>query len=302
MISLLGVALNIVGPVLAIVAVAVLVDRRFAPDPKVLSRLVLYVFSPCLVVDSLAHSDLRAAEIWQIAAVAALCSAAMLMIGWIVGRLLHFDEALTSAFLLSVSLINAGNYGLPLNEFAFGKAGLQRAVIFYIVTAVWTNSVGVYLASRGSGDGRRALLNVLTMPVLYASLLGLLLNITQISLPLPLQRTLSLLSQATVPCMLLILGLRLSRTSLKGKLAPLLLSATIRLVLAPLITIPLVGLLGVSGIARQVCIIQAAMPSAVMSSVLATEFGSDAGFASSSILFSTVVSIATLSILLWLVM
>jgi len=302
MTSLPGIALNIIGPILAIVAVAVLTDRRFAPDAKVLSRLVLYVFSPCLVVDSLARSDLQAAEIWQVAAVAALCSAAMLVIGWIIGRVLHFDRTLTSAFLLSVSLINAGNYGLPLSEFAFGKAGLQRAVIFYIVTAVWTNSVGVYLASRGNADGRRALLNVVTMPVLYASLLGLLLNITQVSLPLPLQRTVSLLSQATVPCMLFILGLRLSRTSLKGKLAPLLLSAATRLVLAPLITVPLVGLLGVTGIARQVCIVQAAMPSAVMSSVLATEFGSDAGFASSSILFSTLVSVITLSIVLWLVM
>lgn len=302
MTSLLGITINIIGPIVAIVAVAVLIDRRFAPDPKVLSRLVLYVFSPCLVVDSLAHSDLQAAEIWQIATVAALCCAAMLVIGWIVGRLLHFDQALTSAFLLSVSLINAGNYGLPLNEFAFGRAGLQRAVIFYIVTAVWTNSAGVYLASRSSGDGRRALLNVLAMPVLYASLLGLLLNVTQVSLPLPLQRTLSLLSQATVPCMLFILGLRLSRTSLKGKLIPLLLSATIRLVLAPVIAVPLVSLLGVSGVARLVCIVQAAMPSAVMSSVLATEFGSDAGFASSSILFSTLVSVLTLSILLWLVM
>jgi predicted permease len=61
-------------------------------------------------------------------------------------------------------------------------------------------------------------------------------------------------------------------------------------------------LLGLSGLARQVSIIEASMPTAVTTGVLATEFGSDTEFTTAVILVSTLASIVTLSVLLTLVM
>ncbi|MCS7261385.1 MAG: AEC family transporter, partial [Anaerolineae bacterium] len=107
-----------------------------------------------------------------------------------------------------------------------------------------------------------------------------------------------LLSQATVPFMLVVLGLQLSRTSLTGHLTPLALAVFVRLVLGPLIAIGLAALLGLSGLARQVSILQAAMPSGVMGSVLATLFGGDARFVAAAVLLSTLVSMVTLTVLL----
>ena len=302
MVSFLSVAYNIIGPIFLIVGLAILIDRRFAPDPRVLSRLVVYLFSPFLILDGIARSDLQAEEIGLIVAMAALSILLITLVGWGLARLFHFDRKLESAFVLSVTLINAGNYGLPLSEFAFGKAGLQRAVIFYVVTAVAANTLGVYLASRGAASVRRSLLNMLTVPLPYATILGLILNIGHITLPLPLNRAITLLSQATVPCMLVILGLQLSRTSVKGRLGPILLATVTRLVIAPLIAFPLASLLGLHGLVRQVAIVEASMPAAVMSGVLATEFGGDAEFATAVVLVSTLASIVTLSILLSLVM
>jgi hypothetical protein len=57
-----------------------------------------------------------------------------------------------------------------------------------------------------------------------------------------------------------------------------------------------------SGVTRQVAIIQASMPTAVLTSVLAAEFGADAEFTAAVVLVSTLTSIVTLTILLWLVM
>jgi predicted permease len=300
--TFLGVAYNIIGPIFLIVGLAVLVDRRFAPDPRAFSRVVVYLFSPFLILDGIARSDLGAAEMGLIMAMAALSTLLIALVGWGLTRLFRFDRKLKSAFMLSVTLINAGNYGLPLNEFAFGQAGLQRAIIFFVVTAVMANTLGVYLASRGTASVRRSLLNVLTVPLPYATALGFILNVRNTTLPLPIERAITLLSQATVPCMLIILGLQLSRTSVKGQLGPILLATATRLVIAPLIAFPLAGLLGLSGLARQVSIIEASMPTAVMGGVLATEFGSDAQFTTAVILVSTLASIVTLSILLSFVM
>ena len=294
----LDVAYNVLGPIFLIIGLAVLIDRRFAPDPRVFSRVVVYLFSPFLIFAGIARSDLRAEEMGLLLAVAALTTIMMALVGWSLTRLFRFERKLASAFMLSVVLINAGNYGLPLNEFAFGQAGLDRAIVFFVMTAVMANSLGVYLASRGSASVRRSLLNVLMVPLPYATALGFLVNINNVTLPVPVDRAVTLLGQAAVPCMLVILGLQLSRTSVQGQAVPILLATGTRLLIAPLIAIALTGLLGVSGLARQVAVIQGSMPTAVTAGVLATEFGSDAQFTTAVILVSTLASIVSLSVLL----
>jgi hypothetical protein len=96
--------------------------------------------------------------------------------------------------------------------------------------------------------------------------------------------------------------LQLARVSAKRRWRPILLATAARLVVAPLIAFPLVALLGLSGVTRQVAIVQASMPTAVISSVLAAEFGADAEFTAAVVLVSTLASMVTLTILLWLIM
>jgi predicted permease len=301
MTSFFAVVYNVLAPIFLIIGLAVLLDRRLTLDPRVFSRVVIYLFSPCLVFGGIARSDLKAEELGLIVAMAALTSLLMALVGWGEARLFHFDRKLASAFMLGVVLVNAGNYGLPLNEFAYGQAGFQRAIIFFVVTALISNTLGVYLASRGKASVRRSILNVLTVPLPYATVLGFIFNMEGITLPVPIDRAVTLLGQAAVPCMLIVLGLQLSRTSVKGRVGPILLATGTRLVVAPLLAFCLAALLSLPGLARQVSIIEASMPTAAMSGVLATEFGSDAEFTAATVLVSTVASIVTLSILLMLV-
>jgi predicted permease len=302
MTSLLGVLYNVLAPIFIIIGLAVLLDRRFALEPRVFSRAVIYLFSPCLVFGGIARSELKADELRQILAMAALSTLLIALVGWGETRLFRLDRKLASGFMLSVVLVNAGNYGLPLNDFAFGQGGMQRAIVFFVVSAMISNTVGVYLASRGAASVRRSLFNVLTVPLPYAAVLGFLFNIKDIALPLPLDRAVTILGQAAVPGMLIVLGLQLSRTSVRGRVGPILLATVTRLGVAPLIAIVLAALIGLSGLTRQVSILQVSMPTAAMAGVLATEFSSDAEFTSAVILVSTLMSIVSLSILLSLLL
>lgn len=302
MTSLLGITTNIIAPIFIIVGLAALIDRKFKPDARALSAIAVYLLSPCLVLDNIATSSLQTDEVWQIVAMALLSSLIMVIIGIGISRTLGFERGLATGFALTVGLLNTGNYGLPVSDFAFGKEGLQRAVIFFVVSAVWTNTVGIYVASRGTGTTRQALLNVFKGPLLYAMALGFILNLTGLGMPTPVARAVGLLSQATVPFMLVVMGLQLSRTSVRGRAGPLALAVATRLLIGPLIAVGLATLLGLTGLTRQVTILQAAMPSGVMSGVLATLFGGDAEFVAATILLSTLASIATLSVLLSLLM
>ncbi|MBN1287104.1 MAG: AEC family transporter [Anaerolineae bacterium] len=299
--AVLEVAYRVILPIMLIIGASALVGRRFKPDPRAISTLMIYMLSPILVIDSLAKARLEAAEVGQSVALALILYVFMALIGWGLARVFRFDRALTSAFVLTVVLLNAGNFGLPLNRLAFGEAGQQRAVIFYVMSAVAANTIGVYLASSGSVSTRRALMNVLKVPLPYALALGLAMNAGIVAPPQPVTDAIDLLADAANPIMLALLGVNIAHTSIKGRAFPILLAASTRLVVAPLLAFPLSALLGMSGLTQQVAIIQSSMPTAVISVVLSTEFKSDPEFASAVVLFGTLASIVTLSVLLTLV-
>jgi predicted permease len=296
---------DIIAPIFMVIGCAVVTDRLFDIDPRGLSRLVIYLFTPFLVFHRLAHTELTAGEAVELLAIAWGTQVIVALLAWRLARWLKFERKLESAFVLTATLINAGNYGLPLNRFAFGAQGEERALIFFVATIITTNTLGVFLASRGSVSTGRALRNVLVVPLPYAAVLGLVVHASGINLTGSVDRASALLAQAAVPTMITVLGIRLSRIPLKkavANLQPALMSAGLRLAISPLVALGIVTVIGAGGLTRQVALVQAAMPTAVISSVLASEFGSDEDFVTASILVSTLASIVTLSILLSLVM
>src|SRR5690554_3919787 len=105
MAGLFQILYTVISPIFLIAAVGWVLDRRMEIDPRPLSRLLIYVFSPCLVLDGLANSEMDGDEALGVAAVALLASVAVALVGWGISRAWGFDRRLESAFMLSVVLI-----------------------------------------------------------------------------------------------------------------------------------------------------------------------------------------------------
>ncbi|MBI5958395.1 MAG: AEC family transporter, partial [Chloroflexi bacterium] len=237
MASLVDIAYNVLSPIFIIVGISVLVYRKFDIDSRSLSRLVIYLFTPFTIFEGIAYTDLSGGEAVRLVTVAIVSSIIVAFIAWRVARIAGFDPRLQSAFMLSATLINAGNYGLPVNRFAFGSEGEERALIYFVGTVIVSYTLGVFLASRGTVSTRRAILNVFTIPLPYMVVLGLIVNLGRIDLPVPVDRSVALLSDATIPCMLVILGIQLSQASIKGRFSAMLMASGIRLIVSPLIAL-----------------------------------------------------------------
>ncbi len=304
----LEIAYNIILPIFIIVGTSAWIDHKFEIDPHAMSRLLIYLFSPALVFRSLAFMEITAGEASLLIGNTLAVSLMVGLIGYGLARSYRFDRRLESAFVLSMVLLNAGNYGISLNRLAFGQAGEERAVLCYIGSAILGNTIGVFLASRGSMSTRAAMVNVLKIPVMYTMALGLVVNAGNISLPQPLIDAVDITADAAIPGMIAILGIQLSRTihngihSIRGKINTALMASGMRLLVAPMIAFPLTALLGISGLSRDVAIVQASMPTAVLAGVLATEFGADTEHVTATVLISTLASIVTLSVLLSIIM
>jgi hypothetical protein len=298
MFEILKIFYNVIAPIFLIAGLGLVVDRRFNLDTRGLSQIVVYLASPALVFSSISRSSLAANELKQLVLFTFIIMVVVAGISWFIARLLRLESKLASAFTLSSTLINAGNFGIPFIAFAFGDEGIGQAIIIYTATAIVTNTLGIFLASTGSASIKDSLLNIFKVPLIYAVLLGLLANTGFMSTPAPIEKGLRLLGDSAVPLMLIILGAQLSRTKLDGQLSLVALASGVRIIVVPVLGLIVAKLLVIGGSTASISIIQTSMPTAVVSIILAEKFGSDAKFVSSVVLVSTLASFFSLSILL----
>lgn len=295
--GLASILFNIILPIVLVAGSGFVLARTLHIDARALSRVMLYFFVPALIFSSAYRTQLSQ-EYLTIGIFAVVITALMGLVTWALIRVMRYDRLTSSAFALGVLFTNAGNYGLPLVLFAFGQEGLSRAALYFAVSAILTQTVAIFIAARGRAGAREALLNVFKMPLVYAVVLGLALNLTGLVVPEPLMKSVDLVSGAAVPVMLTILGLELANASLGNDRLTISLATAAKLVLTPLVAFPLAAFFGLAGVGRAVSIIEASMPTAVMASIVAVEFDVRPQLVTGIVFASTIFSIVTLTILL----
>jgi hypothetical protein len=210
----------------------------------------------------------------------------------------RLDRPQLMAFLIVVMFSNAGNYGLSVVLFAFGQEVLARAVIYFVTSALLVYSVGSLLASSGRNGLAGALRGLLRVPALWALVAAALVIWTGVTLPAAVFRPLELLGSAAIPIMLLVLGMQFERGARPERPGLVAAASALALVGSPLIGYCLAWLLGLEGITRQAVLVEAAMPSAVITTILALEFDVSPRFVTSVVVVTTLASSVTVSLLI----
>lgn len=298
MLELLQIFLDNIAPILIIALIGFTIGRQLDVDPKPVSTIIFYVLSPAIVFYSLYDSDVGGGEILTLYAVTTVFQMLMLAVAAVVLRFQSAGAVEQANVMLSVFCLNAGNYGLSLVGFAFDEAVLSRAAVVFVANVTLNYTLGVYVASNGRSSPLVALGNVLKTPAVYALVAAMLLRALELRLPLILERPAQSLADAAIPMMLVLLGLQLSRFGAVARLSLVGTGVGLKLLLAPLLALLLAGVFVLPQAARTAFIIQASMPTAVLTIVLSTEFELDRDLALNLILGSTLLSPFTLSVLI----
>ena len=287
-------------PIALIVGAGYLLGRVTRMDSRPLALAVFYLFNPALVFVSMVSTPVGADLLGRLAILKLLVIITLVFLANLVAAGLRLSPALRSAFLLAVAFSNSGNFGLSVTEFAFGQDGLALAIICFMADNLAVNSIGVYFAARGRASARAALRQVATNPALYALFLGLLVHQAGIALPIAVDRATSTLGRAAVPVMQTVLGVQLATLAFtRQHLKAIGWASALSLLVAPLLAALYVMPLGITGLARQVGILESAVPTAVSSTIVATRYDSEPALVSGTVLVTSLLSLITVTLTLY---
>jgi predicted permease len=282
-------------PVALIISIGFVIGRTLPLQRSTLSQLALYALTPALVIDSLYRTEMTLDSSSRLLIGFALTSIVIYVLVGLIAKLFDLPLALTRGITAVVMFPNNGNMGLPVATFALGAAGLDRAIVYMIGSSFLMFCFGpAMIQGKGILQGLKL---TLQLPLIWAILFGLSLRWSSIKIPWQLDKGIQQLGAAAIPIALILLGIQLSTTRFKPQIREIV-TAIARLLIAPTIAYFIGKLLQLELLNLQILVLQSAMPTAVNSFVIVSEFGGDKDLVARAIVTSTLMSFITLPIVL----
>lgn len=297
---MLQVLIDVLVPVFSIVAIGFVIARTVAIRPPALATLSYWILGPAFIFDVLATADLDPGVVLRVVGASTITMVVVGGVAALITRAMGASFSTVAATVLTSTHGNVGNFGLAISAFALGDAALPIAGIVMVTVNTLGILTGVGLATIRHGSAWRAVRTAVGSPLALAVVPALAVNFSNLPLPVWADRPISLLAAALIPVMLLTLGIQLA---LMPRAVPEPLVAIpigTKLAVAPTMAVAATMILGLDGLAGDVVVIQAAMPAAVFTSLIALEHNLVPDYVTSVVLTGTLVSALTLPVVITL--
>lgn len=299
--------LNALFPVLALIVFGWLMRRYQITDAafhRVSDKLVYFVFFPLMLFWKIGSAPLQFAGNWHYLPASALaicivCGLSLIYVRW---RVVPDFQ---------VGSFNQGCYrfntyiGMAVLINTFGQTGVQLYGVLIGLTIPLINVLCVsiliwYSGSHASQSSRLRLTlkHLMTNPLILGCIVGIAYSRLVGSFATPIDNTLKLMSQVTLPLALFSIGGSLSFANLRSNFSLALAAAGFKLVALPLVGLSLLWLFGVKGLAFQVSMVFFAQPASTAIYILSSQLHSDTELASAVIVLSTLLSFVSMALVL----
>ncbi len=293
---------NNIGPILIIIILGYLLNKSFELSIDSFSKINFYIFTPALVFISVYETQI-APELFRVLIFGIMLVIILYAIGHFIAIQKDYSVSFTSAFSNSFIFYNAGNYTLPLIALVFNNSSFAISVqiMILLVQVSLMNTFGFINAAKGNLSLKKVIKKILYMPPIYAVFFALILkafprDITQNFV----WSAIEFLKQGFVPIALLTLGIQLSNSKLTFKNKSIYLACIIRLIISPMIAYLLILIFNFQVITSQVLLISSAVPSAVITALIAIELKNEPEFAAQTVFMTTLFSIITIPIIIYI--
>lgn len=280
-------------PLIAIVSLGFFYARRRLTDMSTANKINIDVFTPALIFSVMSSESFDLPNYYTLAVAAAAIVILSGLVLWPVCRILKVEA---KTFLPPMMFSNSGNLGIPLIVLAFGEAALPAAVVLFLVENLLHFTLGMYIL-----DPKTRLINLLRMPIILATLAGLLWSYSGWVLPAALRTLMDMLGQVAIPLMLFALGVRMTGIDFThwkiGAWGALLAPLT-----GLLIAFPLAALLDLNSEQFAYLLVFAALPPAVLNYMIAERYQQQPHLVASIVLLGNIGSLVIIPLLLFFIL
>ena len=268
-------------------------------DARPINALIIYVGLPAFVIRAV-HGATLDSRLAAVVAIAWVVFGAMAIVAWGVARALRLSEVATGSFILVTALGNTGYIGYPIAEALLGSRALSAAIFYDVFGTVGALVVvGLAIAERYSGSSERRkhpLREVAGFPAVIALAVGLLTR--WVSVPSAVSTGLGLLASLVVPLILISVGLSLEPRMIRRWAGPLAAVTGLRLFVAPALALSVAWLLGGAAAEHtRLVVLQAGMPTMMLTLVIGARFELDTDLIASAIFVTTAVAAVSIPLM-----
>ena len=275
------------------------IDFLSENDIDTLNKIVINITLPCMMFSALYTADLSLMSQLSILPFVILASSFVTgLISFVILKTAGLDDKRLWSVLVTIMIANTGFMGYPVSLGIYGSEGFLRAIFCDIATMTTFILLSFLLVLKFGGDYKKAVKKIALFPPLWAIILGLSFNTFNIPIGSVLDNTINYLAGGTVPLIMLSLGITINLKGLARNTSMVAFTSVMKLLIFPLMAFVIVTLLNLSGLQHDIPIVQAAMPSGMLSLILAITYTLDYELSSDCILIDTVISLITLPIIM----
>ena len=268
-----------------------------------LEKLVYYVLFPALLIESLSQANLRAVPVFEVGLslflavvlMALLCLALRPLLS---ARLGIDGPAFTSVFQGSLRWQTFVALAIAAN--LYGDLGVALASVAMVAIIPLANVMCVTVLARFAAPQRLAwraiIITLLRNPLIWACIVGILFNVTQLPVPKALHGFVDTLGRASLATGLLVVGAGLNLRGILQPRAATLLTVGLKLVLLPAMAIGIALLMHLSGPNLAVVACCSSVPAASNAYILARQMGGDAPLLAEILALQTILAVVTMPI------
>lgn len=249
------------------------IDFLSENDIDPLNKIVMNVLLPCMIFSALYSSDISLIPKLGILPFIILASSFVTgIVSYFILKKLNFDDRKLWSVLVTVMIANTGFMGYPVNLGIFGTEGFLRAIFCDIATMFTFILLSFILVLKFGGTVGKAIKKIALFPPLWAIILGLGLNILNIQIGPVLDNTINYLGDGAIPLIMISLGLSINLAGLVRNKSMVAFTSVMKLFFFPLVAFLIVSYLGLVDLQHTVTVIEAAMPSGMLSLLLAITY------------------------------
>lgn len=267
-----------------------------APFPvKVINSLVFNFFLPATTFHSVAGlREIPAGDLLLLMSAGFGMTFTMYLLAVLIARLCGFKDRLRKTFLLGAAYGNHIFLGVPICFAFMGERGTVLALFFALGGYLFLYGVGIYIMT-----GRVTPAALFKNPMILAMGAGFLCVALRVPIPSLLSHTFSIMNSATFPLSMMVVGgglqLRLFLDS--SKVLPILCASAVKLILSPIVAWGIALAFGLNGEQLAICVLQAAVPTAVLVTVFSVQYEADPVYSNAVVSLTTLAGMGVIPLL-----